>query len=110
MDAYRDQYAQLFPGKDVVLLGISTDADTALASWAKDRKYPFAFVSDADGAIGKKYGVYANGMDNRTLFVVGPDGTIAYRAAPFREVDPTSYEALRAAVASARGKAAKGGT
>jgi peroxiredoxin len=103
MDAYRDQYAQLFGGgTDVTLLAISTDADTALASWARDRKYPFAFVSDADGAIGRQYGVYANGVDNRTLFVVGPDGTITYRAAPFREVDPTSYEALRTAIAEAR--------
>ncbi|MCU0620927.1 MAG: peroxiredoxin family protein [Gemmatimonadales bacterium] len=103
MDAYRDQYAQLFGGgKNVTLLAISTDADTALASWARDRKYPFTFVSDRDGTIGKQYGVHANGMDNRTLFVVGPDGKIAYRAAPFREVDPMAYEELGAAIKRAR--------
>jgi peroxiredoxin len=107
MDAYRDQYAQLFGGgKDATLLAISTDTDTVLASWARDRKYPFAFVSDRDGAIGKQYGVYANGMDNRTLYVIGPDGKISYRAAPFREVDPTAYEALGQAVKQA-GRTAK---
>jgi hypothetical protein len=37
-------------------------------------------------------------MTNRNLFVVGPDGRIAYRATPFREVDPTAYKDLGAAV------------
>jgi hypothetical protein len=30
--------------------------------------------------------------------VVGPDGKVAYRATPFREVDPQSYTDLAAAV------------
>ena len=30
--------------------------------------------------------------------VVGPDGRITYRAIPFREIDPTAYQALGAAV------------
>ncbi len=35
MDAYRDQYAQLFgTGNNVKVLAISADADTAQASWA----------------------------------------------------------------------------
>jgi hypothetical protein len=38
-------------------------------------------------------------VTNRNLFVVGPDGRIAYRAVPFREVDPTSYADLGAAIA-----------
>jgi hypothetical protein len=37
-------------------------------------------------------------VDNRNLFVVGPDGRIAYRATPFREVDPTAYTDLGAAI------------
>jgi len=75
MHAYRDQYAQLFhDGRNVVLIGISTDPVEALASWAKD------------------------GLDNRNLFVVGPDGKIAYAMAPFREIDPQSYKDLAAAI------------
>ena len=106
MDAYRDQYAQLFNGgKDVTLLAISTDSIGALASWAKDAGYPFTFLSDSGGQVGRAYGAFLekNGLDNRTLYVVGPDGTITYRAAPFRQVDPTAYNDLAAAVTKARG-------
>lgn len=106
MNAYRDQYAQLFNnGKDVTLLAISTDAVGELASWAKDAKYPFTFLSDTGGQVGRQYGAFnpAIRLDNRTLYVIGPDGTIVHRAAPFREVDPTAYTDLGAAVAKARG-------
>lgn len=101
MDAYRDQYAQLFRGgKDVTLLAISTDPDTTLAAWARDEKYPFTFLSDSGGVVGRLYGAFnpKYGLDNRTLFVIAPDGTISYVASPFREVDPTSYTALGAAI------------
>ena len=101
MNAYRDQYAQLFHGgRDVVLIAISTDADTTLASWAHDSQFPFLFLSDRDGAVGRMYGATApnRAMDNRNLFIVGPDGRIAFRAVPFREVDPGAYSALGQAV------------
>lgn len=101
MNAYRDQYAKLFKnGRGVVLIAISADPDTALASWARDSEYPFLFLSDSGTIVGKRYGALADepGMTNRNLFVVGPDGRIAYRATPFREVDPTAYTELRAAV------------
>ena len=101
MNAYRDQYAQLFhTGQNVVLIAISTDADTAQASWARDSQYPFLFLSDLDGTVGRLYGATVPNRisDNRNLFVVGPDGRIAYRAVPFREVDPTAYTDLGAAL------------
>jgi hypothetical protein len=40
--------------------------------------------------------------------VVGPDGKIAYRATPFREVDPSAYKELGAAIDKAVGTAAVG--
>jgi thioredoxin-dependent peroxiredoxin len=101
MNAYRDQYATLFKdGRGVVLIAISADPDTALASWARDSEFPFLFASDSGTAVAKKYGALADnpGMTNRNLFVVGPDGRIAYRATPFREVDPTAYTELGAKV------------
>jgi peroxiredoxin len=97
MHAYRDQYAQVFNnGQNVVLIAISADPVDALASWAKDDQFQFLFASDPDTKVGKMYGALASrpGMTNRNLFVVGPDGKIAYRAVPFREVDPTSYATL----------------
>jgi len=101
MNAYRDQYAQLYRnGRNVVLIAISADPDTALASWARDSEFPFLFASDTGTVVGKAYGALASraGMTNRNLFVVGPDGKIAYRATPFREIDPTAYTELGAAI------------
>jgi len=102
MNAYRDQYAQLFRnGKDVVLIAISADPDTMQAAWAKESQFPFLFASDTNTAVGRAYGALASraGLTNRNLFIVGPDGRIAYRAVPFREVDPTSYTDLGQAIA-----------
>jgi thioredoxin-dependent peroxiredoxin len=101
MNAYRDQYARLFRnGRGVVLIAISADPDTALASWARDSDYPFLFASDTGLAVGKQYGALAShpGLTNRNLFVVGPDGRIAYRAIPFREVDASAYNELAVAI------------
>ena len=95
MHAYRDQYAQLFRnGRDVVLIAISTDSPEALASWAKDDEFPFLFGSDEGANVGKLYGA----ARSRALFVIDPNGTIAFVAAPFREIDPMAYEELAAAI------------
>jgi peroxiredoxin Q/BCP len=110
MNAYRDQYAKLFKnGRNVVLIAISADPDTALASWARDSEFPFLFASDTGTVVARRYSlpraierggtlVSEPGITNRNLFVVGPDGRIAYRAIPFREVDPTAYTELGAAI------------
>jgi peroxiredoxin Q/BCP len=101
MNAYRDQYAKLFRnGRNVVLIAISADPDTALGSWARDSEFPFLFASDTGTAVARRYGALATspGMTNRNLFVVGPDGRIAYRVIPFREVDPKAYTELGAAI------------
>jgi peroxiredoxin Q/BCP len=104
MEAYRDQYARLFRGgRDIVLIAISTDGAADLASWARDADFPFLFGSDPDATVGRAYGAWRSlpgggAIDNRTLFVIDPDGVIRYVAAPFREVDPTAYEELGAAI------------
>ncbi len=107
MDAYRDQYAKLFNGGDgVQVFGISVDADTALASWARDKGYPVTFLSDIGAEVGKKYGVAiqtSRGMlDARVVYVIDPKGKIAHVLAPFRETDPTAYAELGEAVTKAR--------
>ena len=101
MNAYRDQYATLFNnGRSVVLIAISADPDTALASWARDSEFPFLFAGDTGTAVARRYGALADraGLTNRNLFVVGPDGKIAYRATPFQEVDPSAYTKLGTAI------------
>ena len=101
MHAYRDQYAQLFNnGQDVVLIAISADPIDALQAWARDDQFQFLMASDTDLAVSKQFGALSTRgtSSNRNLFVVGPDGKIAFRAVPFREVDPTAYEELGEAV------------
>ncbi|MBI4409890.1 MAG: peroxiredoxin family protein [Gemmatimonadetes bacterium] len=101
MRAYRDQYAEIFnSGRGVVVIAISADPVEELASWARDEEFPHLFASDQDTGVGKMYGALASrpGLTNRNLFVVGPDGKIAYRAVPFREIDPMAYKELGEAV------------
>jgi peroxiredoxin len=97
MHAYRDQYAQTFNlGRNLTLIAISADSISALESWARDEDFPFLMASDAELAVARQYGALAGrgGLTNRNLFVVGADGRIAYRAVPFREIDPTAYTEL----------------
>lgn len=103
MHAYRDQYAQLFDdGQDVILIAISTDSPDTLAAWARDDQFQFLMASDPGAEVGRMYGALSRrpNQTNRNLFVVGPDGRIAYRQVPFREIDPTAYEELEAALDS----------
>ena len=108
MRAYRDQYAEIFGERDdVVLLAISRDTPEELLSWAEDEGFHFRMLSDADGAVGDAYGA-VNGsgtLNNRNLFIVGPDGRVAHRMVPFREIDPTAYTDLAEAVVDVAGPA-----
>ncbi|MBK5186865.1 MAG: redoxin domain-containing protein [Gemmatimonadaceae bacterium] len=104
MESYRDRYATLFSGgKGIVVVSISTDADTMQQSWARDANFPMVFASDSSGAIGRRYGVIdeKDHYDTRVAFVLSPDGKIVYRAMPFRELTETAYSDLGNAVASA---------
>ncbi len=103
MEAYRDQYATLFNnGRNVAVIGISVDPDTALASWARDEEFPVLFASDPDGKVGQLYAAFdaKNKMDNRSLFVIRPDGRIAYVTKPFKVLTPSAYTELAAVVDS----------
>jgi thioredoxin-dependent peroxiredoxin len=101
LETYRDQYATLFNGgRKVTLVAVSADADTTLAEWARQADFPFVLASDKDGAAGTAYGAWMaqNRIDNRYLFVVGPDGRIAYVARPFKVMAQDAYTDLAAAV------------
>ena len=103
MEAYRDQYATLFNnGRNVVVIGISVDADTTLASWAREKDFPILFGSDPGGKVGQLYSAFdpKGKVDNRSLFVVGPDGRVAYVTRPFKVLTPSAYTELAAVVDS----------
>ena len=99
MEAYRDQYAKLFNnGKNVIVLGVSVDPDTTLASWARDQQTPVLYASDVDQRVGKLYGATSGKMDDRSLFVIDPAGHIVKRMQPFNVLAQASYDDLEAAV------------
>ena len=103
MEAYRDQYATLFNnGRKVVVIGVSVDPDTTLASWARDSQFPIVFASDVGGAIGRQYGAWdaKNSLDDRSLYVVDPSGRIAYHVRPFNQLSAAAYASLGAVVDS----------
>ena len=101
MEAYRDQYAKLFHiGRKVNVIVISVDADTTLAAWARESAFPIVFASDSGSVVGKMYGAYdaQYKVDNRSLFVVGPDGRVAYVTKPFKVMTPAAYTDLAQAI------------
>ena|GEM_PF-100690 len=100
MQAYRDRYEEIFnSGQDVILIAVSADAPEELAAWAKDAQFPFLMASDKDLKLATALGaVGRGGLTNRNLFIVGPDGKIAFRATPFREIDATAYQELAAEI------------
>ncbi len=99
MEAYRDQYATLMNGgRKVVVLAVSVDPDTMLASWARDLDTPVLFASDVGQKVGKLYGSVRGKLDNRSLFVIDPGGRVVKRMQPFNELAQKSYDELEAAV------------
>ncbi len=101
MESYRNQYAALFNGgKDVILIGISIDPDTALVSWAKDAHIPFLFGSDESRTVGGLYGASngTSGAHRRDVYVINPRGVISYVASPFAQMAEVAYTDLGKAV------------
>lgn len=62
------------------IVGISVDGSWCHAAFAQDRKLHFPLLSDFEpkGAVARSYGVYrdAEGVTERALFVINPEGTI----------------------------------
>lgn len=102
MEAYRDQYASLFhDGRNVVLIGISSDSPEELASWAKDADFQFLFGSDPGSAGYAAFGGNprdSGAVGSRAVIVIDPEGRIAEVIPTFNQVDPAAYEQLGAAI------------
>jgi peroxiredoxin len=110
MERYRDQYLTLFNnGKNVVVLGISTDPDTLLANWANESGFPNLFASDPDQTVSKLYGSADGKSNTRNVFVVAPDGRIAARVMRFNVMSEDAYTDLGKAVAATLPKPSGGG-
>lgn len=103
MESYRDRYAELFKGgSKVTLVGVSTDPDSALVSWANDAKFPFRFAADTARVVGVAYGANkGTGFHSRHLYVIDPTGRIAYITTPFNQMAADAYTELGSAVSKA---------
>ena len=100
---FRDEHATLF-GDGVVVLPVSADSVASHVAWASEMKFPFALVSDPNLEVADLYGSRVPGRSaaNRTVFVIGKDGNVAWREMKFNALNEESYAALAAAVARAR--------
>ena len=102
MHAYRDLYATVFEGgKDVVLIAISADTPEELASWAADDDFPFVMATDTEWTVAERYGVplRENGfLGARTVFVVDPEGKVAWSVERFQQGEASAYDELQAAI------------
>lgn len=100
---FRDEHAALF-GEGTVVLPISVDSVSTHAAWSAEMKFPFALVADPSLAVAESYG--SRNADkryaNRTIFVIGKDGRIAWRDMRFGALSEAAYMALATAVAAAR--------
>lgn len=103
MEAYRDQYANVFQdGKKVTLIGVSIDPDTALVAWAKDANFQFKFAADTDRQVGVAFGANkGTGVHGRHLYVIDPTGKITYAVTPFLQMSADAYSELGNAVKQA---------
>lgn len=90
-------------GENVVVLGVSTDAPVRHRRFASSLDLPFRLLSDPDQEVARSYGVRgSNGQPRRSVFVIGPDGTLKYSDTRFDPANSASYTKLDAAVAAAR--------
>jgi len=89
MKGYQSGITQ-FTDSDSVIFGISTDKLETNKEFAESLSLEFVLLSDEDGSVAGHYGVLIEGrnMANRTTFVVGKDGKIAYVESGGGAIDP----------------------
>ncbi len=99
MHTYRDKYESMFlNGSKVRLIGVSTDNAADLTAWARDDGFQFALGADTDKKVGALFNASTEaGYHRRYLYVIGPDGKIAYTT-NFRAMAQDAYDDLDAAI------------
>ena len=99
---FRDDYATLF-GDGVVVLPTSIDTLDSHVSWAKEAKFPFAMIADPKAELAIKYGSNGAKYFNRTIFVIGKDGKVAYTNMHFGVNTQEQWDVLAAEIKKAKG-------
>ncbi len=74
---FRDHYAE-FRGRDVEIVGVSTDDCPDQKAFAQKYGLPFPLIADNAQAVAKKYGVLGpTGHARRVSFLIDGQGTVA---------------------------------
>ncbi len=73
--SFRDNYSA-YQGKDVVVLGVSTDDSASHQRFSEKYSLPFPLLADTDSAIAKAYDVDGGGYARRVTYVIDGSGSI----------------------------------
>jgi len=87
-------------GDDVSLVGISGDSASVALAVVGREGWGGRFLTDLRGREGRRWGVPPG--DGVAVFVVGPEGRVAYRDLQFRLLDSGSQAALQGGIQAAR--------
>jgi peroxiredoxin len=106
-------YQQLLPEfqkRNAQLLGVSVDGVWCHIAFAKDRNIQFPLLADFEpkGQVSREYRAYrdGDGYSERALFVIDPDGIVAWSYVSPVGVNPGAHGILRALDEMAKGRAA----
>lgn len=101
MRAFTDRYQELF-GDNVTVVGIGVDPLERQQRFAREYHVPFRLLSDPDQKVAGMYGArLGKGTNERSVYVLAPDGRVVLRKIGFDQNDPKAYAELKAAVARA---------
>lgn len=74
--SFRDAHEE-YQGKDMVVLGVSTDNEASHKKFTEKYDLPFQLLADVDGAITKAYDVDGGGYAKRVTYVIDGTGKVA---------------------------------
>jgi peroxiredoxin len=97
---FRDTMSD-FEGLGLEVLGVSVDNLFSHRQWARADSLNFKLLSDQTHKLGKAVGVFKeeNGVFQRSVFVVGPDGRLQYINYNYSVQDDKDFNALKEALA-----------
>jgi peroxiredoxin len=100
LDVYQQELDE-FERRGAQVLGISVDSVYSHGAWAAVRGITFPLLSDfaPKGEVARRYGIWreSDGFSERALYVIDPDGRIAYgHVSPKLHHIPDIYELLDA--------------
>ena len=75
--SFRDNYSA-YEGKDIVVLGVSSDDETSHQQFTQKFNLPFPLLADVGSAIIKAYDVEGGGYAKRVTYVISPEGQISH--------------------------------